>query len=298
MLSLSFVVMAMILSVVPIRVPLLDCVDGFVARTTVIMPRRVSQAPPQMVPKDILVEEAQLSQQQQPCLSRRSCARAAATIFLVSSSPFVAMAIDDEIVNMEQEQQQPQEQEQEQPVAASSQPPPPQYSIAKCSVSKSSPVCVSTSNVRQLDLYSPPWTYPSTMDVDEVMARLKGAVIGDELNGIVEKSNDNKQLIIDSKRSKLGDMKYRMEFIINDVDHVITYRSSAPNDSTNTDFGLQRRRLNEIRERSSQTFGVMGESLNSADTKSTDEKGYGPIGQLKSFYGLQSGGGFEDVLSQ
>lgn len=87
-----------------------------------------------------------------------------------------------------------------------------------------------------------------------------------------------------------------MEFVINESDSVITFRSSAPEDITGPDFGLQRKRLSEIRERAG-TFGVMGEGLNSADSKSTGEKGYGPLGQLKSFYGLQSGAGFEDVLS-
>lgn len=170
----------------------------------------------------------------------------------------------------------------------------PKYSISKCTVSKSAPVCVSTSNVRQLDLYAPPWTFASS--ADEAMARLKGAVEGDPLNSIVtSEENTSRHLLVDSKRSQLGGTAYRMEFVINDSDSVITFRSSAPEDITGPDFGLQRKRLSEIRERAG-TFGVMGEGLNSADSKSTGEKGYGPLGQLKSFYGLQSGAGFEDVL--
>lgn len=176
-------------------------------------------------------------------------------------------------------------------------PPPavPQYSIAKCSLSKNSPVCISTSNIRQLDLYAPPWTFASS--ADEAMARLKGAIESEPLNSIVPSDdNTSRHLLVDSKRSKLGTTAYRMEFIVNEADGVITFRSSAPEDITGPDFGLQRQRLSEIRDRA--TFGVMGEALNSADTKSTDEKGYGIVGQLKSFYGLQSGGGFEEVLSQ
>lgn len=170
----------------------------------------------------------------------------------------------------------------------------PKYSISKCSVSPKSPVCISTSNVRQLDLYEPPWTFAS--NADEAMARLKGAVEGDPLNSIVpSEDNTSRHLLVDSKRSKLGSTAYRMEFIINEADGVITFRSSAPEDITGPDFGLQRRRLAEIRERAG-SFGMMGEGLNSADSKTTGEKGYGPLGQLKSFYGLQSGSGFEDVL--
>lgn len=190
-------------------------------------------------------------------------------------------------------------------------------SIAKCAVGggklAAAPACVSTSNVKQLDMYSPPWTYPPSMTVDEALARLRGAIIDDdELNSIVsvdrlgdgekkeEGSSSNKYVVVnvDSKRSKLGEMMYRMEFVINDVDKVVTYRSSAPRDSTGPDFGLQRRRLNEIRDRSNGAFVPMGASLNSADTKTSSEQGFGLLGQLKSFYGLQSGSGFEDVLSQ
>jgi len=172
----------------------------------------------------------------------------------------------------------------------------PKYSIAKCSVASNAPICISTSNVRQLDLYSPPWTFAS--NADEALARLKGAIEGDPLNTIVpSEDNTSRHLLVDSKRSKLGTTAYRMEFIINESDGVITFRSSAPSDIRGPDFGLQRKRLSEIRERAG-SFGVMGETLNSADTKSTGERGNGPLGQLKSFYGLQSGAGFEEVLSQ
>ena len=169
-------------------------------------------------------------------------------------------------------------------------------SVAQCGVSKNSPPCVSTSNVRQLDLYAAPWTFDTS--ADEALARLKGAVEAEPLNAIVStEDSSSRHLFVDSKRSKLGTTAYRMEFVINDSDKVITFRSSAPSDLTGPDFGLQRKRLTEIRERSG-AFGVMGESLDSADTKSTGEKGYGPLGQLKSFYGYQSGGGFEDVLAE
>mmetsp|Transcript_65682 Transcript_65682/g.133622 ORF Transcript_65682/g.133622 Transcript_65682/m.133622 type:complete len:273 (-) Transcript_65682:121-939(-) len=173
----------------------------------------------------------------------------------------------------------------------------PKYSIAKCDVSNKAPACVSTSNVRQLDLYAPPWTFAS--NADEAMARLKGAVEVEPLNSIVssEDNANNRRLLVDSKRSKLGGTAYRMEFLINEADGVITFRSSAPSDITGPDFGLQRKRLSEVRERAG-TFGVMGEEFDSADAKTIGEKGNGPLGQLKAFYGLQSGGGFEDVLAE
>lgn len=225
---------------------------------------------------------ARNEQQGQQGLVRASAAVvAAAAIFL---SPLNALALEEDTT----------------PAAGDAPAPTPTVtvtaSIKKCDVSKNSPPCVSTSNVRQLDLYSAPWTFDST--ADEALARLKGAVEAEPLNAIVSTEDSNsRHLFVDSKRSKLGTTAYRMEFIINEADGVITFRSSAPSDLTGPDFGLQRKRLSEIRERSG-TFGVMGESLDSADTKSTGEKGYGPLGQLKSFYGLQSGGGFEDVLAE
>jgi hypothetical protein len=42
----------------------------------------------------------------------------------------------------------------------------------------------------------------------------------------------------------------------------------------------------------------MGDSMNTADAATTGERGNGPLGQLKAFYGLQSGSGFEDVLAE
>jgi uncharacterized protein (DUF1499 family) len=179
------------------------------------------------------------------------------------------------------------------------------YSIVKCDVSSKSP-CISTSNVRQLDLYVPPWTFRDNFNTDEVIATLKSAIEADPLSSIVVSSQDddsnysNKQLLVDSKRKNdlIGNIVDRLEFIINESDHVITLKSSAPLESPTTDFGLQRKRLEQIRERCGGIFGVMGDTLNTADTKSTGERGNGPLGQLKSFYGLQSGGGFEDVLSE
>lgn len=251
-------------------------VDGF-ATPTATHQTSQSLPPLSMARKD---QDGILRQQNDSvrlAITGASSLLAAAAVFF---SP-VAMALEEETVSTD------------------TPPPPvvqaPQYSISKCSVSKSSPVCVSTSNVRQLDLYAPPWTFAS--NADEAMARLKGAIEGDPLNSIVSsEDNTSRHLLVDSKRSKLGGTAYRLEFVINESDGVITFRSSAPEDITGPDFGLQRKRLSEIRERAG-TFGVMGEGLDSADSKSTSEQGYGPLGQLKAFYGLQSGGGFEDVLS-
>lgn len=171
------------------------------------------------------------------------------------------------------------------------------YSIIQCDASSKSP-CVSTSNVRQLNLYVPPWTFRDNVNTDEIMARLKGSIESDPLSTVVSQDS-NIRLLVDSKRKNdlISGTVDRLEFVINKSDGVVTFRSSAPSESTFTDFGYQRKRIEEIRERAG-IFGVMGDTLNTADTKTVGERGGGPLGQLKSFYGLQSGGGFEDVLAE
>jgi uncharacterized protein (DUF1499 family) len=187
---------------------------------------------------------------------------------------------------------------------SSTSPPTIAYSIRKCptgggadnnSNSNNKVPCLSTSNVRQLDLYLPPWTF--TTSSADAMARLKGAIVADPLCDIVHQDG-NEHLIVAAKR--IGDVfgiVDELEFVVNDVDQVVTFRSSAPSDTTTPDFGQNRKRLDDIRKRAG-IFGLMGESLNSADSVSEGAKGYGPVGQLKAFYGLQSGGGFEDVFRE
>jgi uncharacterized protein (DUF1499 family) len=167
----------------------------------------------------------------------------------------------------------------------------PKHSIDKCVPTAKASQCVSTSNVRQLDLYAAPWTF--TASPDEVMSRLKGAVVYDTASSIIEQDG-SEYLVVEAKRDLFGNTD-RIEFVINGQDNVVTFSSKTTADS---DFGYQqRRRLDDIRKRAG-IFGVMGEALKSADTATTGERGNGPLGQLKAFYGLQSGSGFEDVLAE
>ena len=167
------------------------------------------------------------------------------------------------------------------------------YSITKCPTNSKIP-CVSTANVRNLDLYLPPWTYTTTSE--EAMARLKGAIVSDSSCEIIQQDGYDR-LLVQAKRggADVFGTTDELEFVVNDADKVVTFRSAAPNDSP--DFGINKRRLDDIRKRAG-IFGIMGESMNSADSFTDDQKGYGPLGQLKAFYGYQSGAGYEDVLSE
>jgi uncharacterized protein (DUF1499 family) len=164
------------------------------------------------------------------------------------------------------------------------------YSITKC-ISSSNAPCVSTSNVKNLDLYLPPWT--CIVSVDEVMAKLKGAVVADSTCKIVQQEG-NKYLVVEATRSDLFSSIDQLEFVINEAEQVVTFKSGAITNE-NMDFGLNKKRLEEIRRRAA-IFGIMGESMQTADSVSVGERGNGPLGQLKAFYGLQSGAGFEDVI--
>lgn len=125
------------------------------------------------------------------------------------------------------------------------------------------------------------------------MSRLKGAITYDTSLQIVQQDG-SEYLLVEAKRDMFGNTD-RLEFVINGPEEVITFRSQTTAES---DVGnQQRRRLDQIRKRVG-VFGVMGESLNSADTATAGERGNGPLGQLKAFYGLQSGSGFEDVLAE
>ena len=150
--------------------------------------------------------------------------------------------------------------------------------------------CVSTANVKQVDLYAPPWTY--TVSADEAVAALKSVVEREPKLTLVD-SDDRYLKVLAERPNTDGDV---LEFIVKDDDKVVFFRSAEGVDVPSlSDFGAQKIRLEAIRKRA-EIFGVMGEGL-TADSYQGDV-GNGPLSQLKAFYGLQSGKGFEDVLAE
>ncbi|CAB9528835.1 expressed unknown protein [Seminavis robusta] len=152
--------------------------------------------------------------------------------------------------------------------------------------------CVSTKNVKQLDLYAPPWTFESS--AEEAAARLKGVVASDSALDIVKKESegDGKSLYFEIKSTRSAIFNDNLQFIINPQDKVVTFRAEQDGEPAVSDFGAIRKELESIRTRCK--FGVMGQGV-SADSMPSQN---GPIGQLKAFYGLQSGKGFEDVFGE
>jgi uncharacterized protein (DUF1499 family) len=142
--------------------------------------------------------------------------------------------------------------------------------------------CVSTASVRQLDMYMPPWTF-NGMTKQEVVARLRGAIASDSsMMLLVDQPN---YLKAQASRNFYTD---ELEFVVNEADEVVTFRSSQVSGPMVSDFNANRKRLDEIRVKA--RLGIMGQEYELADPSSE-----GPLGQLKAFYGLQSGEGFEDV---
>jgi uncharacterized protein (DUF1499 family) len=163
---------------------------------------------------------------------------------------------------------------------------------------------VSTSNIKQLDTYSPPWTFEVTPD--EAFARLKGLLSDAKSNSsgeyqFIQVDPDNKYIQVLVQRNFQS--KDIIEFLIRPNDKVVVFRSyeqDNPDTGTNSgisDFGIIRKRLEDLRKKSAGVFSVMGEGLtaDSFEGGATGKRN-GIYGQLKSFYGLQSGAGFEDVF--
>lgn len=159
-------------------------------------------------------------------------------------------------------------------------------STLPCAKAGASTNCVSTASVRQVDLYMAPWTFPETMSAEEAMARLKGVIQSD--TKLETLAQADRYLKVRGTRNFCVD---EIEFLINPEDRVITFVSRQVDGPDATDFGANRKRLDELR-RKAQVFGVMGQDFATADASPKE----GALGQLKAFYGLQSGKGFEDLF--
>lgn len=155
--------------------------------------------------------------------------------------------------------------------------------------------CVSTSNIKQLETYSPPWTYQCSSD--EAFARIKGLLKSNEYT-ITEVDDDSRYIKADVNRFNGVDS---IEFLVKEEDNVVVFKSFEKEGPANgiSDFGANRNRVDELRKKSNGVFALMGEGLGTADSFEGGAFGSrnGIAGQLKAFYGLQSGAGFEDAFN-
>lgn len=144
-------------------------------------------------------------------------------------------------------------------------------------------------NIKDISMYSPPWTYSSSSE--EAFDNLKAALSKDEKVHITL-SEPPSRISVDVDRQ--FPRQDEVKFSVLQDDKVITFVSKEKDDGALLpDFGFQKTRLGQIRE--SAGFSEMGSSIGSSDTAGKRESFKT---QLKSFYGLQSGSGWEDVLEK
>ena len=162
--------------------------------------------------------------------------------------------------------------------------------VKECAIVNGPNNCVSTASVKQVNCYAPPWTFQVT--ADEAAARIKGVIASDPSLHLLQEQG-NRLFIISAPRVGAND---QIELLISDKDQVVTFRSHDTSENPPiSDFGANRKRLEYIR-KTAGVFGVMGEGM-TADSFEGRSNINGPVGQLKAFYGLQSGEGFENVFA-
>jgi uncharacterized protein (DUF1499 family) len=171
----------------------------------------------------------------------------------------------------------------------------PVYSIGVCDVDGDD--CVSTASIRDAKgSYSPPWTFETSPD--EAFARIKGVLASDDAFVITEVDDTARYVRAYAKRLASVN-RDEVEFLVRGDDKVVLYRSTARLNGSVSDFGANRKRIDDIRRRGA-VFGLQGDGLTADSLNGGGEtnRNNGPWGQLKAFYGLQSGEGFEKLFDE
>ena len=168
-------------------------------------------------------------------------------------------------------------------------------SIVGCSKNSNGKIanCVSTSNIKELDSYLPPWTFE--VSPDEAFARLKGAIVSDSSLEITEIDQDARYIKLDAQRNFKE--KDELQFLVRGEEKVVVFKSAEKIEGSANDFGASRKRLDAIRQKAA-VFDLMGGGLTADSYSDATMKGNGVFGQLNSFFGYQSGEGFEDVFDK
>mmetsp|Transcript_16441 Transcript_16441/g.23292 ORF Transcript_16441/g.23292 Transcript_16441/m.23292 type:complete len:236 (-) Transcript_16441:57-764(-) len=154
--------------------------------------------------------------------------------------------------------------------------------------------CVSTANIKQIDLYSPPWTFE--VSPDEAFARIKGVLKSDDSFVITE--IDDEARYIRAYAQRISADQDEVEFLVRADDKVVVFKSSERKEGV-PDFGANRKRIDDIRSRGA-VFDLMGGGMtaDSYEGGGAAARGNNAFGQLKAFYGLQSGQGFQSVFEE
>jgi uncharacterized protein (DUF1499 family) len=151
--------------------------------------------------------------------------------------------------------------------------------------------CVSTANIKQIDLYSPPWTFE--VSPDEAFARIKGVLKSDDSYVITEVDDEARYIRAYAQRISID--QDEIEFLVKGDDKVVVFKSAERKEGV-PDFGANRKRIDDIR-RKGAVFDLMGNGLtaDSFEGGGAAARGNNALGQLKAFYGLT---GFQSVFEE
>ena len=166
-------------------------------------------------------------------------------------------------------------------------------SITGCAATSKN--CISTMNVKNIDSYSPPWTFE--VSPDEAFARIKGVLTSDDSFRLTDVDADARYVKANVQRPFPDKGLDEVEFLVKGDDKVVVFRISEKEEGISSDSGVNRRRIDSVRKKGA-VFDLMGGGMtaDSYDGGGAVIKGNNPFGQLKAFYGLQSGEGFESVF--
>ena len=183
--------------------------------------------------------------------------------------------------------------------------------ISECKVNENK-ACVSTASVKNLKYFTSPWEF--SVSSEEALARIKGLLndspgvtidkietFGGSSSGVSEEgvATPTPSTYYVHAKAK-GDYVFEgegdIEFLINKPDNnIVTFKASG--------YGANKGFFDNLRKKSGGVFtssSGMGQDMEDAllgvGEYSNSRGGDGILGQLKAFYGYQSGQGFEDVL--
>jgi len=172
------------------------------------------------------------------------------------------------------------------------------YRISSCGVKEKN--CVSSASVKNIKQFSSPWEY--SVSDDEALARLKGllgsmeGVAVDQVSAIEGKAvagEDSEPAVMTTGQylhaTMKGDFLFEGEgnFEVLLKDKIVTFKASG--------YGASKSFVDGLRKKSD---GVFTSSGGVADEYESGYVNEGVLGQLKAFYGYQSGEGFEDVFEE
>jgi len=130
---------------------------------------------------------------------------------------------------------------------------------------------------------------------DEAFARLKGLIASDPSLIVTEMDDAARYVRAEAQRTYKG--QDEIEFLVRDDDRVVIFRSHEKDGGSIPDFGANRARIESMRKRSGGFFDLNGGTGLPADGYDPTQRN-GLFGELKAFYGFQSGQGFEDVFDK